>query len=105
MKHQYIDRETREVRTETLKGDPVVNAIYSSVRENAGIVFNMLVSPRMTALIGAVSYDLPFQRPPKSPDHFLAVHGIEHDGHGVADLKHIGSTQRDLAHLGGIGQP
>ncbi|WDP90011.1 MAG: phosphatidylserine decarboxylase [Desulfobacter sp.] len=77
MEHQYIHRATRAVCTESLKGDPIVNAIYSSVRENAGILFNMLVSPRMTALVGAVSYDLPFRRPPRDPAVFLADYGID----------------------------
>ena len=77
MKHQYIERETQAVRTETLIGDPVVNAIYSSVRENAGFLFNLLVSRRMSAVLGAVSYDLPFRSPPKDRDAFLASHGID----------------------------
>ena len=77
MKHQYIERETGTVRTETLKGDPIVNAVYSSVRENAQILFNLLISPRATALISALTYDLPFQKPVGNPAAFLASHGID----------------------------
>ncbi|MCG8614609.1 MAG: phosphatidylserine decarboxylase [Desulfobacterales bacterium] len=77
MKHQYIARDTGEVRTETLVGDPVVNAIYASVRENASVVFNLLVSRQMSALLGAVSYDFPFRRPPVNQDAFMASHGID----------------------------
>ncbi len=77
MKHQYIERETRQVRTEALVGDPVVNAIYSSVRENASVVFNLLVSRQMSALLGAVSYDLPFRHPPVNHKAFMASHGID----------------------------
>ncbi|NWH06114.1 phosphatidylserine decarboxylase [Desulfobacter latus] len=77
MKHQYIDRKTRQVRTEILKADPVINAIYSPIRENSSFLFHLMISARMSSLIGAVSYDLPFFTPPTDAGRFLAAHGID----------------------------
>ena len=77
MKHQYIDRKTRQVRTETLKADPVISTIYSSIRENSFFLFRLIISARMSSLIGAVSYDLPFFTPPVDVNRFLADHGID----------------------------
>lgn len=77
MRHQYIDRKTRQVRTEALKADPVISAIYSTVRENASFLFNLLISARISSLIGAVSYDLPFLKPPSDTGRFLAAQGID----------------------------
>ena len=77
MKHQYIDRKTRQVRTETLKADPVISAIYSSIRENSFFLFRLIISARMSSLIGAVSYDRPFFIPPIDAGKFLAAHGID----------------------------
>lgn len=77
MRHQYIQRETGQVRTEALVADPVINAVYTTVRENAAPVFSMLVSRQMSALLGAVSYDLPFRSPSAARDGFLASHGID----------------------------
>nr|WP_320191523.1 phosphatidylserine decarboxylase [uncultured Desulfobacter sp.] len=77
MKHQYIDRKTRQVKTENLKADPVISAIYSSIRENSFFLFRLMISARMSSLIGAVSYDLPFFTPPTDVQRFLADHGID----------------------------
>lgn len=75
--HQYIHRSTGRVKTETLTADPVINTIYAGLRENAGRVFSLLVSGRMSALLGALSYDFPFQRPVRDPARFLARTGID----------------------------
>lgn len=77
MKHQYIDRKTRQVRTETLKADPVISAIYSPIRENASVLFHLMISARMSSLIGAVSYDLPFFKPLSDAKKFLVAQGID----------------------------
>jgi len=77
MKHQYIDRKTRQVRTEILKADPVISAIYSPIRENAYFLFRLIISARMSSLIGAVSYDLPFLNAPMDAGKFMASHGID----------------------------
>ncbi|MBI9091941.1 MAG: phosphatidylserine decarboxylase [Desulfobacterium sp.] len=77
MKHQYIERETSRVRTEKLFSDPVVNLIYSGVRENAGFLFNLLISEKMSALLGAITYDIPFRRNPSETRAFLIAQGID----------------------------
>ena len=77
MTHQYIERDTRQVRDETLVADPVINAIYSPVKENAGFLFNLLVSRQMSALLGAASYDFPFRRLSGDRGAYLAARGID----------------------------
>lgn len=58
--HQYIDRKTGAVRQEQFLGDAMVRALYAGVRENAGWLFSALTSPRMSRILAAVNYDLPF---------------------------------------------
>lgn len=55
--HQYIERETSRVCTETLYGDGIIDFIYSTVRENAPALFNALISARMSRLLGYINYD------------------------------------------------
>ena len=59
MRHQYIDRDTAEVRTEQLYFDRVVNFIYSRIRERNSVLFSMLTSARASDLLGYLNYDLP----------------------------------------------
>ena len=77
MKHQYIDRKTRQVKTESLKADPVISAIYSPIRENSSFLFRLMVSARMSSLVGAACYDMPFFKPSIDTNRFLADHGID----------------------------
>ncbi|MBN2515370.1 MAG: phosphatidylserine decarboxylase [Deltaproteobacteria bacterium] len=55
--HQYIERETAEVRTERLFADKIINFIYSYMREDASTLFKALASARMSRLLGYVNYD------------------------------------------------
>lgn len=57
--HQFIDRKTREVVTENLFKDKIVNYIYSDIREKSDILFRLLVSKRISSLIAFIAYDLP----------------------------------------------
>ncbi len=75
--HQYVDRRTGQAVTETLTADPVIRAVYSNLRENSQLVFNLLVSKQMSWLLGALSYDFPFRRPVMDAKKFLAAHGID----------------------------
>ena len=59
IRHQYIDRETAEVRTEQLYFDGLVNFIYSRVRERNKALFSALTSARASDLLGYLNYDLP----------------------------------------------
>lgn len=56
-KHQYIDRQTEEVRTEKLIGDRLVNFLYSRERERPLFFYNALTSARLTRLLGFINYD------------------------------------------------
>lgn len=48
------------MKTEQLFCDKAVNYIYSSTRENAPQLFNMLTSARVSSLLGYINYDSPF---------------------------------------------
>ncbi len=55
--HQYIDRGTGTVRTEPLFHDRLVDMIYGPGRERMPRLFNALVSPRGSRLLGFVNFD------------------------------------------------
>ena len=55
--HQYIDRETNRVMTEQLIADPIIQNLYSRVRENAPLLFKAATSKRMSALLGFINFD------------------------------------------------
>lgn len=57
--HQYIDRESAEVRTERLYGDRIVTLLYSAVRESSPRLFRMLTSARLSGLLAYCNYDWP----------------------------------------------
>ena len=58
MTHQYVDRRSSRVGRETFYGDPIVSFLYSHVREESGWLFRALTSARLTALLGALHFDL-----------------------------------------------
>lgn len=58
--HQYIDRESGRVRTETLFADRLLQHIYSSVRERVPRLYAAVTSARMSRLLAFLNYDLPF---------------------------------------------
>jgi phosphatidylserine decarboxylase len=60
MIHQYIERNTSEVRNEKIFGDRIVNFIYSNARENVEVLYNAAISARMSALLGHLNFTLPF---------------------------------------------
>lgn len=59
MIHQYIERQSAQIRTETLYNDAIVNAIYSDNNENGSLLFRALTSARFSKLLGFLTYDLP----------------------------------------------
>lgn len=59
LQHQYIERESSRIKTETFYGDKIINYIYSRTRENAPALFNALTSARMSGLLGLYNYGLP----------------------------------------------
>jgi phosphatidylserine decarboxylase len=59
--HQYIDRDTSEVKTENLYYDRLINGLYSSVKEQNPVLFKALTSARATAVLGFLNYDFPLK--------------------------------------------
>ena len=57
--HQYVDRETNTVATETLIADALINQLYSRGRENPSLLFKAATSKRMSAVLGFLNFDLP----------------------------------------------
>jgi len=57
-KHQYIERTTSRVKTETLYHDSIVNLIYSQALENTPFLFKTLTSSRFSKFLGFLNYDM-----------------------------------------------
>jgi len=77
--HQYIDRETAEVKTERLYCDRLVNYLYARVRERNQALFNALTSSRMTGVLGYLNYDLPLKHYFYSPYKLADVLAVDLD--------------------------
>jgi phosphatidylserine decarboxylase len=71
MQHQFVDRQTGKVCTERLYADEIVGVLYSSVRENAPIMFRTLTSARLSRLLAYVNYDSPLSTRLPENRHFL----------------------------------
>jgi phosphatidylserine decarboxylase len=74
--HQYIDRHTGRVHTETLVADRTIAFLYNRIRENAPAMFDLLISARMSALLGFICFDLPLNNRISDPARFLSQRGI-----------------------------
>jgi phosphatidylserine decarboxylase len=57
--HQYVDRDTGEVRRERPFGDWIVNYLYCQKRETAPMVYQLLGSQWFSGFLGWVNYDFP----------------------------------------------
>jgi len=57
--HQYIERGTGRVKNEKLFHDRLINAIYSSMREDRSILYKAVTSKRMSKLLAYMYYDFP----------------------------------------------
>ena len=60
MTHQFIDRHSGKVITETLLGDRMVAFMYSKLWESVPSLFNAVTSARMTRVLGYLRYDCRF---------------------------------------------
>ena len=56
MKHQYIERNTRQVNTEQLYGDQAVQFLYSNIREQSPWLFRKLTSARASRFLSYINY-------------------------------------------------
>jgi len=77
--HQYIERESGQVRTEKLFGDRFVRLLYHEVRENAPLLFRLFTSSRMSSVLGLINFDSPLAGGVGGNRRFLAACGIDLD--------------------------
>lgn len=75
--HQYIARTTSQVVTEKLYGDGVLRFIYSTVRENAPLLFKLVTSSRMSSLLSFVNFDLSLSTRVIGLHHFIKKMGVD----------------------------
>ena len=77
VKHQYIERESGEVRSERLYGDQFVHLLYNGVRENAPLLFRLCTSARMTSILGMINFDKHLPARISGNRRFLAECGVD----------------------------
>lgn len=75
--HQYIERETLDVKTEELYWDRVIEFCYSLIREHAPSFFRALTGQRVSEMLGFLSYDLFMGRRLSGSLGFLKRSGID----------------------------
>jgi phosphatidylserine decarboxylase len=73
-RHQFVERATGRVVSETLYRDRIIRFLYSEVREHAPSVFRAIIGPRVSKLIGMVNFDTPA---PGSGRRFMRDLGID----------------------------
>lgn len=57
MQHHYVERETRQVKTEEFYGDQAIQFLYSHVREQSSWLFRRLISARISRVLSYMNYD------------------------------------------------
>ncbi|MCX7987915.1 MAG: phosphatidylserine decarboxylase [Thermodesulfovibrio sp.] len=62
MQHQYVERETGQVKTETFQGDGFINFLYSSLRERSDYLFKILTDAKFTKILSFINYDIPITK-------------------------------------------
>ena len=75
--HQYVERRSSRAVRETFCGDPIVSFLYSRVREEAGWLFRALTSARLTALLGALRFDVRLMNPARMRAQLARTCGID----------------------------
>lgn len=73
--HQYVDRASGALRTETLCRDGFVQFLYGPIREHMPSLFRLLVSAHHTRLLGYLNYDASWTAP--AWRQFAREHGID----------------------------
>ena len=73
--HQYVLRRTGEVKTETLFGDRLVNAVYNGW--TPGLLYRALTSARMSAFLAMLTFDRPLASPRFDPKRSIGKLGID----------------------------
>jgi phosphatidylserine decarboxylase len=75
--HQYIDRDSGDVRAERPFGDWLVNFFYSAKREEASFVHRLLGSQRISQWLAWVNYDFPLGKNFSAIGKFVNRCGID----------------------------
>ena len=57
MQHHYVERDTRQIKTEQFYGDQAVQFLYSRIRENNSWLFRRLTSARISLVLSYMNYD------------------------------------------------
>ncbi len=91
--HQYIDRETSRVITESLIADRMINTIYSTIRENSSVLFNLLTSARTSDLLRIFNYDNPIVSRSSNMKKIIADLNINLD-ECVRDARELNSPRK-----------
>lgn len=77
MTHQYIERETGRIRTETLLGDRMVGYMYGRTREDTPWLFAALTSARASEALAFLQYDRPSLRMKARVHNLVRSFGID----------------------------
>jgi phosphatidylserine decarboxylase len=77
--HQYVDRRSGRLCIERLYGDALVRWLYSEVRENAPALYRLMLSPRVSGLLGFINYDMPLGGVISGNRSFLRENGVNLD--------------------------
>lgn len=75
--HQYIERETLDIRDEELYWDRLIGFLYSQVREHAPSLFRILTSARVSRLLSFLTYDSFLGRRLSGNQDFVRKSGID----------------------------
>ena len=92
MLHQYIERRSGQVLTETLFADRLVNLLYSAARERVPTLLRALTGARMSGVLGFLNYDFSLGSQLAGNSRFLDTLGI--DLNECLDLPHELNTPR-----------
>ncbi len=76
--HQFIDRQTSEIKDEVFYGDRFIKFIYSTTRENPALMYNILTSKRLSKLLGFFCFDSFIGSKVTRTKHFISKLGINY---------------------------
>lgn len=57
MQHNYIERDTRQIKTEQFYGNQAVQFLYDDIRERSSWLFRKLTSARVSRILSYMNYD------------------------------------------------
>jgi phosphatidylserine decarboxylase len=92
--HQYIERNSKQIKTESLICDRIINFMYSSSKERMPWLLGALTSSRISSLLGYLNYDRPMKLSFSGTKKFTRKLGI--DLSECVDSPEILDTHRKL---------